>query len=148
MKLQIRIGIESLTSQDIDRSDFLFTGAANALPGDTLNDYESAFACTSELQHPPILKFDKDVDIMESDQVVPKPCYKCKTAVPSFFVRQSLICRDCLTSIIIHRVKVCLRNDIGLERGEVVLACVSGGPNSMTMANILKDAVTEDLSKR
>jgi 3'-phosphoadenosine 5'-phosphosulfate sulfotransferase (PAPS reductase)/FAD synthetase len=48
----------------------------------------------------------------------------------------------------LHRVKIALRNQCGLERDEAILACVSGGPNSMAMLNLLTEAVTPDLAKR
>ncbi|KAJ3129543.1 Cytoplasmic tRNA 2-thiolation protein 2 [Nowakowskiella sp. JEL0407] len=85
---------------------------------------------------------------VETKPAPQKICGKCRTAVPSVYVRRSFYCRPCFNDSVIHRFRTVLQRKDLLPDDLSVLLAYSGGPSSSTMLHLIKDFHSQNGRKK
>ncbi|KAL4479282.1 hypothetical protein ABPG72_011494 [Tetrahymena utriculariae] len=95
-------------------------------------------------------KEEKKVDESElgEEKKGKKICYKCKEQESQYKYRQDFACKKCFESNIDHKFKANLKLKINLGRNEKFLVCVSGGANSLALAQLVSNALHNTMGKK
>jgi len=75
-------------------------------------------------------------------------CYKCKKENAQYLVRSNKVCRNCFVYNTEHLFRSSLKNQLFPKKGEKVLACVSGGANSMVMLELVDTCRNSQKTKK